>query len=132
MTGYDRLVDVDRFAASIESILGEYGAEVERRVPMAAERAGKVGVKAVKRNVKSSGIGGTGKYARSWGMKANRRGKTCAVEIGSTMPGLPHLLEKGHATLGGGRTRAYPHIAPAADETFEEFERAVSDEIGGI
>ena len=45
-------------------------------------------------------------------------------EIGSaSMPGLAHLLEKGHASVGGGFVSGREHIAPAADEAFDDFER---------
>jgi hypothetical protein len=34
---------------------------------------------------------------------------------------LAHLLEKGHAIKGGGRARAFPHIAPIANKAEEEL-----------
>lgn len=39
--------------------------------------------------------------------------------VHSSKPGLPHLLEKGHATVGGGRVAPVVHIEPAAEEGFQ-------------
>lgn len=124
----DTAVDIDRFAKALGDILGEVGDGIESRLPAAADGAGKVGRKEVRRNAASS-FDGKGRYAKSWGYKAGRRGKESFVEVGSTMPGLPHLLEKGHATIGGGRVEGRAHIAPAADEAFAEFERLVDDAV---
>ena len=44
---------------------------------------------------------------------------------------LTHLLEKGHAKTNGGRTRAFPHIAPTQDKIdrllVEEIEKAIRE-----
>lgn len=66
----------------------------------------------------------TGKYARS--IKHHIITSQYDLnegEIGSsTMPGLAHLLEKGHASIGGGFVAGREHIAPAADDAFDNFE----------
>lgn len=62
----------------------------------------------------------TGKYARSIRHHMLKKAGSPEGEIGSpSMPGLAHLLEKGH-----GRYTAAPHvhIAPAADEAFKDFD----------
>lgn len=76
----------------------------------------------------------TGRYARSIRHHMLQGGEEPAGETGSpTMPGLAHLLEKGHASIGGGAVPAYEHIAPAADKAFDDFEglldRAVEEAI---
>ena len=69
----------------------------------------------------------TGKYASSINHQMlTEGGELTEGEIGSrNMPGLAHLLEKGHASVGGGFVSGREHIAPAADEAFRDFERDV-------
>lgn len=70
----------------------------------------------------------TGKYARSIRHQMLATGGDAPDgEIGSaSMPGLAHLLEKGHASVGGGFVSGREHIAPAADEAFADFEERLS------
>lgn len=68
----------------------------------------------------------TGKYARSISHKMISGGGDPSGEIGSaSLPGLAHLLEKGHARVGGGSVPAYKHIEPAAEKAFDHFEDAM-------
>ena len=48
------------------------------------------------------------------------------------MPGLPHLLEKGHATIGGGRVPGRVHIDPAAQSGFDAAMQAVEEGLGEL
>ena len=44
---------------------------------------------------------------------------------------LTHLLEKGHAKRGGGRVRAFPHIAPAEQAGIRELEEGIKRGLEG-
>ena len=46
--------------------------------------------------------------------------------------GLVHLLEKGHAKVGGGRTRAFPHMAPGYDEGAPAFEKKLLEGVDRV
>ena len=45
------------------------------------------------------------------------------------LPGLPHLLEHGHAKRGGGRVDGRVHIKPVEDEIVKKFEKEVKQAI---
>lgn len=42
---------------------------------------------------------------------------------------LTHLLEKGHAKRGGGRVKAYPHVAKNEEKAIADFEDRVKEVI---
>lgn len=72
----------------------------------------------------------TGGYAKSIRYRVEGKGREVQGHVYSTMPGLPHLLEKGHAKVGGGKTSAIVHIAPAADDGFELAEQVMLATLG--
>lgn len=118
---------IDKFASTIESILQEYAEDLQQHVDDAAQEVGKAGVKALR--AASRSFGGSGKYARGWTSTTDgsRVGKT--VTLHNNFPGLPHLLENGHAKRGGGRVPGRSHIAPVEQEINEKFEAAVKEAI---
>lgn len=45
---------------------------------------------------------------------------------------LTHLLEYGHATRNGGRTRAFPHISKGADYAEKRIEELITEGLSDI
>lgn len=122
-------VPIDRLSAEISKILTEYGEEVQQNVDEAAAKVTKAGVKAVKGNA-SSTFAGSGKYASGWTSKFEKgRLSSQGIIYNGDVPGLPHLLENGHANRNGGRTPGRIHIAPVETKIVEDFEKAVKNSI---
>lgn len=116
-------VPVDRLADAVQKVLRDYAQDVDKDINDLTRAIGKKGAQAVKQA--SAGAFGGGAYSKSWTstLETSRFGSTAVIH--SKKPGLPHLLENGHANRGGGRTPGRAHIAPVEDKLVEEFQKAV-------
>ena len=104
--------------------LGEAIERTLTAIPGAAteafDKAGKkAGAKAVKR-LKATAPKRSGKSAKSWANKKD--GGAYVIHSKAPHYRLAHLLEHGHKTRNGGRTRAFNYIAPVEKDAIEEFE----------
>lgn len=120
------LYDGDGFAAALGDILMDVSLACDR----ALEHGVREGCKLGRSEWRDNAPVRTGDYAKS--IRYNvRQGENGPVgHVYSTKPGLPHLLEFGHAKIGGGSTVAKPHVADAAKEAFEKTEREVIARLG--
>lgn len=130
-------IDADRFAATMEQLLGDYAVHVEEGAGTAVRKAAQVGRKTVKKNARNTGPHGgleiTGDYIKGWSFKVKKTPEGWSAEVGNKdKPGLAHLLEKGHAKVGGGRVQGYEHIADAADKAFDELIEQIQAEVGSL
>ena len=117
---------------SIDQFPGAVMAQLEEYVSMASDEV-KEAVRTVSEDVKaeiqSRAPVKTGKYKKSWTVtKVEETAQSLVNTVHSAKHyRLTHLLENGHAKRGGGRTRAFPHIAPgealAEKELLEIAER---------
>ena len=119
-----RTVEPADFAAAVNDILKEYGDHareaLNEAIPEVAERANQ--------DLHTAGTFEGRKYRGSWSTKVEMtRLGVDAVVYNRRHYRLTSLLEFGHAKQNGGRTRAFPHIAPINDrvesEVMEEFEK---------
>lgn len=121
-------ITVDQLGAAVAEILNEYAGEITKNIPEITERVGKTGVQALKNSTKATVKGN--KYWKGWKdeFERNRFGATVTL-YNAKLPGLPHLLEHGHAKQNGGRTAPKVHIAPVEEKLIDEFERTIENEI---
>ena len=114
-------VEEDEFATSLAQILGDIADSADEAVFQLVHDAVSEGRDEWRRNAKSYKARyhkGNWRYAKAVTFRTLRTKHGTEGHIYSRKPGLPHLLEKGHAKIGGGRTAAYPHVKPAADHAF--------------
>ena len=123
-----RLITIDQFASSIHDILEKYGDEINENMDEAVKAVSRKGAQAVK-SAASSTFNGN-KYASGWTSKTETgRTSSQGTIYNRTVPGLPHLLENGHAMRGGGRVAGRPHIKPVEEKIIQEFEQEVRKSI---
>lgn len=114
---------VDQMADVIMEGLQEYADLAAEDMKAAVKKAGRK----AKSDVQAGAPVDTGKYKKSWTVKTTKENAN-AMEVtvhSKNRYQLAHLLEFGHAKRGGGRTRAFPHIAPAEEAAAELLKREV-------
>lgn len=118
-------VPLDKLQSEIDKILDDYKEQVADGVQDAVQAVTKAGAKAIRSEAQGK-FKGSGKYAKGWTSKVEKdRLGAHGVIYNKDAPGLPHLLEHGHANRGGGRTPGRPHIKPVEEKINKEFEEKV-------
>ena len=117
-------IKIDDLEDTVSKILDEYAGEVDGAVEEITRAAAKAGAAEIRENAKNT-FEGTGKYAKSWTYKVERGRLYTTGVIYSNMPGLPHLLENGHAKRGGGTVKGRPHIKPVEEKLNSQYESQI-------
>ena len=106
-------VKVDDLASAVMKELEAYEKMSSVAMKLAVREAGKT----VKKEVQERAPKHTGAYAKGW--KVSTESETThrlrLVVHATNKSSLSHLLEHGHVNRGGGRTKGFPHIAPAQE-----------------
>lgn len=111
-------ININSLASEITKALQDYTTDVEEGLEKAKEKAAKDGAKKLKVTSPKK----YGKYAKGWRVK--RVGKAQIIH-NATDYQLIHLLEKGHAKVGGGRVPGKPHVAPVEEQVIKQYEEEV-------
>lgn len=122
-----KVVPIDRLTAEIEKILEDYGENVQQNINEVVGEITKKGAKTLNRQSGQTFDGK--KYRKSWTTQVETGRTSAQGTIYSKIPGLPHLLEHGHALRGGGRTTGRAHIAPVEEALVREYEQKVKSKL---
>lgn len=120
-------VQIDSLSAEIRKELEHYKNVTTEGIKKAVREASKI----AKTEIEQTAPSNTGKYNKSWAIKATREtANSLRVVVHSKdRYQLTHLLEFGHAKRNGGRVSARPHIANAENKAIQSFEKAIKETI---
>lgn len=117
-------ITIDNLDSTVKKILEEYEGKVDSNMAQITKRVGDAGVKALKNESKSTFDGN--KYWKGWKATTEQnRLYTKVIIHNAKLPGLPHLLEFGHAKVGGGRVKGRVHISKVESELIRDYESEV-------
>lgn len=120
---------IENLADEIMKGLIEYKDLVTDNMKNSVRKAGRT----VKKDIQANAPKKTGAYSKSWKVSTTKETSE-SLELTVHSPKkyqLAHLLEKGHAKRGGGRTKAFPHIAPAEENAVRQLEADIKKAVGG-
>jgi ribosomal protein S20 len=116
------VTEINNLNDAILSQVRNYTQDVKEKI----EAAAKESAQELAKELKQVKIEKTGSYKKGWRVK--KKGKVYVVH-NATDYQLTHLLEHGHAKIGGGRVDAKIHIAPAEEKAVHAFIDKVEDVI---
>lgn len=125
-------INIDQLAAEIAEGLADYSQDVVEKVNVSSEKVGKAAIKQLKKTSPRRPPPVGGKYAKSWAMKTEPevgQPHKRIIHVKAPHYRLAHLLEYGHAKVGGGRVDGIPHIRPAEEMVIQEFMSEVEEAI---
>ncbi len=122
-----KAIKPEMFAQAVKQYLEIYVEDIGEAVEETSNQIGKE----AKEELKQTSPKKTGRYSKGWTVKKDRKNKSYyTVKVWNrTDYQLTHLLEFGHATRNGGRTKAIPHIRPVEEKYKEKFERQIKEKI---
>lgn len=122
-------IKIDKLSDEIMKGLMEYKDLVADDVKSIVKKVGND----TKNEIKNNAPKRTGAYKKSWSVKTTKENSNALIVTvhSKNRYRLTHLLEKGHAKRGGGRTKAIPHIGPAEEKAIKELYDEISRKIGG-
>ncbi|KAF0226176.1 MAG: hypothetical protein FD179_1007 [Erysipelotrichaceae bacterium] len=126
------MTEIDDFARAIKEALVEYSEEVAEATKVAVEIVAKEVNEEIKRRVSFKRTNRTNEYVKSFRVKTtgeSRFNKSKTWFVANGQHRLTHLLENGHATKNGGRTKAYPHIKYGEDLALRRLPELVEEGI---
>lgn len=126
-----KTISVDDLSKEIERALTDYVGVTEEACEKGVTETAKDAVE----KLRSAHPAGSGKYSnwdngynKGWTVmqtKTDKRYHRKATIHNKDHYQLTHLLEKGHALVGGGRARAFPHIALVAEKCEGELLQSI-------
>lgn len=126
-------IKTEKLSEEIMKALTEYVDDIEDDVKDTTDILTKEAVKELKQT-SPQGKGTRDKpYHKGWSRQKGKenKGKYTIKIHNKTNYQLTHLLEFGHATRNGGRTKAIPHIRPLEEKYNELYEQKLTTTIKG-
>lgn len=126
-----KTISPNEFANAVNSILSEYKGVVDEQVELATQKTAERAAANVTSNINQTDMQGK-KYRKSIRTKKlseNAGHYSSTVYARPPYYRLTHLLENGHATRNGGRTRAFPHWAEAEQKAIRDYEALLRREL---
>ena len=122
-------VSADRFGYAFDSMVaGIEHALADTAIEPSVRKACRV---ARKETVAACRENWSDEYKNGFTYKVRGKGMDVQGDVGNkTKPGLVHLLEKGHAKVGGGKTRAFEHLADGYERGAKLFEEELEARVG--
>ncbi len=111
------MASINDFASEITRELQRYANVVEEKLENEIDEVADIAVDKLKQKSPKK----TGGYRKGWRKKKEGKG----VVLHNTKGQLTHLLEKGHAKVGGGRVPAKVHIRPVEEYVTDELPKRI-------